>query len=463
MGGKWPIVPLGKLYDFRSGLSKPSSAFGSGYSFLSFKDVFYNYFVPENLTELVNSTTRERESCSVRKGDVFLTRTSETMEELGMSCVALRDYEDATFNGFTKRLRPKSGVQIVPEYAGFYFRSWRFRCEVTAMSTMSTRASLNNEMLERLTMSLPSVDEQFVIGHILKRFDDKIELNRQMNRTLEKMAQAIFKSWFIDFDPVVWNAVQAGKPVPQRFAETAARYWADQYAGHPGLPKEIVDLFPDSFVESELGLIPEGWGVVRLLDIASLLSGGTPKTSEENYWGGKIKWASAKDVSQCSSRYLIDTERNITEAGLNNSSTKIIPKGSVVVVARGATCGRWCVLGEDIAMNQTCYALAPNIPEQLVFLRQLVPAVIANLVLQAHGSVFDTITTRTFKTARVVLPPDNLIRALSDVLLPIEQRVLGNIYESRTLTNLRDTLLPKLISGELPLADAERFIEGAEI
>ena len=164
--------------------------------------MFENYFVPDRLNQLVNSTAEEQQVCSIHRGDIFLTRTSETMDELGMSSVALKDYEGATFNGFTKRLRPKPSAKIVPEYAAYYFRSPKFRRDVTAMSTLSTRASLNNEMLGRLTIVLPPKPIQKSIGSILKALDDKIELNRQMNATLEAMARALFQSWFIDFDPV---------------------------------------------------------------------------------------------------------------------------------------------------------------------------------------------------------------------------------------------------------------------
>ena len=188
MVGEWKSLPVAELYDFSSGLSKPSSAFGSGYPFLAFKDIFYNSAVPPHLTELVNSTEEERSRSSVRRGDVFLTRTSETMDELGMSSVALRDVPDATFNGFTKRLRPKNSQTVVPEYARYYFRGPTFRQAVTAMSSMSTRASLNNEMLSRLSIALPPRDEQAAIGHILGTLDDKIEVNRRMSETLESMA-----------------------------------------------------------------------------------------------------------------------------------------------------------------------------------------------------------------------------------------------------------------------------------
>ncbi|MFM7371778.1 MAG: hypothetical protein ACKO2Z_29130, partial [Sphaerospermopsis kisseleviana] len=151
---EWREVYLNEAYNICSGLSKPAKDFGSGFPFLSFKEVFNNFFVPPILSELVESTDKERLNFSIQRGDVFLTRTSEIIKELGMSCVALKDYENATFNGFTKRLRPKGNFAIVPEYAGYYFRTSRFRGEITAMSSASTRASLNNEMIGRLKIIL---------------------------------------------------------------------------------------------------------------------------------------------------------------------------------------------------------------------------------------------------------------------------------------------------------------------
>jgi len=151
----WKEVKLANFYTISSGLSKSRDQFGSGFPFVSFKNVFWNFFLPENLTELVNTTAKERDKCSVKKGDIFLTRTSEKIEELGMSSVALKDYPEATFNGFTKRLRPKTESDIDPKFIGFYLRSPQFRAEITAYSTLTTRASLNNGIIGRLKINLP--------------------------------------------------------------------------------------------------------------------------------------------------------------------------------------------------------------------------------------------------------------------------------------------------------------------
>lgn len=166
----WERYRLGDLYEVHNGLSKGSKFFGSGYGFLSFSTVFNNYFIPDELPDLVQSTEKEQESYSIKRGDIFLTRTSETADELGMSCVALKDYPHATYNGFTKRLRPITD-KVVPEYIGYYMRMPSFRNEFMAFSTMTTRASLRNEDLLGLKVNLPNLDKQSSIANILREYD----------------------------------------------------------------------------------------------------------------------------------------------------------------------------------------------------------------------------------------------------------------------------------------------------
>ncbi len=188
-----------ELYERNSGLSKPADQFGFGYPFLSYADIFHNYFAPDVLTTLVNSNEKDREKCSVRRGDVFLTRTSETTDELGMSCVALKDYPNATFNGFAKRLRPITD-EIVPEYAAYYFRSSYFRAQCMSMASLITRASLNDEMISRLKIRYPkSKDAQAEIGKVLMNYDNLIEVNNKRIKVLEQMAENLYKEWFVRF------------------------------------------------------------------------------------------------------------------------------------------------------------------------------------------------------------------------------------------------------------------------
>jgi type I restriction enzyme, S subunit len=437
MAGEWEKVPLGELYDFSSGLSKPRSEFGFGHGFLSFKDVFYNYFMPQRLEQLVNSTEREQQTCSIKRGDVFLTRTSETMEELGMSCVALRDYDRATFNGFTKRLRPKSGTQIIPEYAGYYFRSPSFRREVTAMSSLSTRASLNNEMLSRLTMAVPPPETQVKIGSDLKALDDKIELNRRMNATLEAMARALFQSWFVDFDPVRAK-LDGREPV--------------------GLDPATAALFPEHFEESVLGPIPQGWEVCSLANKIELLSGGTPKTSEPDYWDGDIPWYSVKDAPSETDIWVIQTEKQVTKLGVDNSATQVLPEGTTIISARG-TVGRLALVGTQMAMNQSCYGVRGVNGYADFFTYFSLRQATADLQQRTHGTVFDTITRQTFESLDCIFPPAPLMQAFDRTVEPLLAQIRANLHQSRNLATLRDTLLPKLLSGELQVPEAIRLIE----
>lgn len=206
----WKEYKLSEVYDFASGLSKSRDQFGFGYGFLSYMDIFDNYFVPNELSSLVNANEKERRTCSIRRGDVFLTRTSETDEDLGISSVALKDYSDATFNGFTKRLRPKNGAGLLPEYAGFYFRSPRFRAMVSGMSSMTTRASLNNEMLSSLSILVPPVEAQASIANILFSLHRKIDLLHRQNETLEALAETLFRQWFIMEADEYWEKGNLG-------------------------------------------------------------------------------------------------------------------------------------------------------------------------------------------------------------------------------------------------------------
>lgn len=221
---KWEKVKLGELYEVHNGLSKAGKFFGEGYPFLTFSTVFNNYFIPKQITDLVQSTEKEQESYSIRRGDVFVTRTSETSDELGMSCVALKDYPMATYNGFTKRMRPITN-RVFPEYIGYYMRLPSFRGEFRAFSTMTTRASLRNEDLLGLEVKLPSIEIQKQIADILSAYDDLIENNQKQIKLLEEAAQRLYKEWFVDL----------------------------RFPGHENT--EIVDGVPEGWIKEEIGKI----------------------------------------------------------------------------------------------------------------------------------------------------------------------------------------------------------------
>ena len=237
---EWKKVKLGELYEVHNGLSKGRQFFGSGYPFLTFSNVFNNWFLPKELDSLVQSSDKERAACSIKKGDVFITRTSETMDELGMSSVALRDYPNATYNGFTKRLRPITD-KVVPEYIGYYLRSPRFRGKFMAFSTMTTRASLANGDLLGMEVELPEKAEQIRIATILSRYDSLIENYQKQIKLLEEAAQRLYKEWFVDLRFPGHETTKIVDGVPEGWFPSKLGQLAEFKRGKTITKKEIND------------------------------------------------------------------------------------------------------------------------------------------------------------------------------------------------------------------------------
>jgi type I restriction enzyme, S subunit len=320
-----------------------------------------------------------------------------------------------------------------------YFVEYMFRYlrrQIQFQATGSVQDNINLATLDRLYFPLPTLNEQRQIAAILGSLDDKIELNRRENETQEAIARALFKSWFVDFDPV--RAKAEGRQPTGMDAETAA-------------------LFPDSFEDSPLGEIPRGWEVNNLADVIDLIGGGTPKTSISEYWNGDVKWFSVVDIPNPSDVFVVDTEKRITLTGLNNSSAKVLPIGTTIITARG-TVGKLALVGEPMAMNQSCYGVQGRFDDGNYFTHFLLREVVQVLQQHTHGSVFDTITRDTFKSIDVVIPPTELIRHFDLILEPFLRRILNNLYQSRTSAQTRDALLPKLLSGEIRVGQAESFI-----
>ncbi|MFS0614238.1 restriction endonuclease subunit S [Lederbergia ruris] len=411
---------IGELYDSSSGLSKSRKEFGFGYPFLTFKEVFNNYFIPDSLEYLANTSEKERQRCSIKKGDIFITRTSETQDELGMTSVALKDYPNATFNGFTKRLRLKSSVnvQVNNKYIGYYLRSPKIRSQITSFSSLTTRASLNNSMLNMIEIELPHLDQQKAIATILSSLDEKIETNNEINEKLEELAQAIFKQWFIDFE----FPNEEGKP----------------YKSSGG-----------KMIESELGMIPEGWEVGSATEQFSVQSGGTPKTNIAKYWDGDIPFFTPKD-SHIESIFVLATEKNITQEGLSKCNSKLYETGTIFITARG-TVGNIAMAGREMAMNQSCYALVANDGFAPTYIYFLVSHLVDKLKANASGSVFGAIIVSTFTNLKAVIPNKVLIKEYDSIVESLFSEILSNSKENRNLASIRDTLLPKLMSGEIRL------------
>jgi restriction endonuclease S subunit len=323
-------------------------------------------------------------------------------------------------------------------YLGYFLRSEAGQAAINALTVGSTQPKLALFRIEQIEVPCPPLNEQRSIAAILAALDDRITLLRETNATLEAIAQALFKSWFVDFDPV--HSKQQG-------------------IAPEGMDDATVALFPDSFEESELGLVPRGWRVCSFTDTIDVIGGGTPKTSISEYWNGEIPWFSVVDAPETSDVFVIDTEKHITEVGLNNSSTKLLPTGTTIISARG-TVGKLALVGRDMAMNQSCYGLRGKAGDGY-FTYFSTYRLVETLKQRTHGSVFDTITRDTLEGVSVIYPDVLAINTFEFLLAPIMGRIKENLIQAQTLASLRDTLLPRLISGQLRLPEAEAMPEEA--
>jgi len=306
----------------------------------------------------------------------------------------------------------------------------------------TTMGHVTKKDLQGIRVRIPPLQEQRAIAHILGTLDDKIELNRRMSETLEAMARALFKAWFVDFEPVR--------------AKMEGRWQRGQSL--PGLPAHLYDLFPDRLVDSELGEIPEGWEVARVDDLcARVENGGTPRRMEPIYWGGSIPWFKTGELTDGP---LLASEETITEEGLSSSSCKLWPIGTILIALYASpTVGRLGILEVPAAANQACSALLARPEYGNLFLFYTLLATRERLQQIAVGAAQQNISQQAVRDHKVIVPPAAIARAFHDSAEALYRRRVGLISESRTLAALRDALLPKLIRGEIRVKDADRFLK----
>ncbi|HNP51809.1 MAG TPA: restriction endonuclease subunit S, partial [Nitrosomonas nitrosa] len=333
------------------------------------------------------------------------------------------------FNQDVKAIKAKEGLS--PWFLLYWFLGKERNLLELVDFTGIGAGKFDTKQLQELPVNLPTLSEQEQIVAVVKALDDKIKLNRRMNETLEAIARAMFKSWFIDFDPV--RAKASGEP-PESICRRLR------------LTPDLLALFPDRFVDSELGEIPEGWEVKPFSETVQIIGGGTPKTSVSEYWGGDIPWFSVVDAPAESDVFVIDTEKKITQTGLDDSSARILSAGTTIISARG-TVGKVALVGVPMAMNQSCYGLR-GLDGGSFFTYYATRELVSTLKQHSHGAVFDTITRNTFAGVSVVTFQP-VVTAFETVVTPLMEKIKANSVQGRTLAELRDTLLPKLLSGEL--------------
>jgi len=384
----WKEYKLGEIADVQTG------PFGSqlhmsdyqneGTPIITVEHLGDNRIIHNNLP-LVGDEDKNRLSKYVlSEGDIVFSRVGSVDRRAYVSA----NEDGWMFSGRCLRVRPSEEVDS--KYLSYYFGLEDFKETIRRIAVGATMPSINTSILSNVVVTLPSLDEQHRIASILTFLDDKIDLLRRENATLEAMAETLFRQWFV--------------------------------------------------VEAK-----DEWEERPLSKCIKLIGGGTPKTSEERFWNGNVCWLSGGDIANNHKSFVSSSEKFISEDGLNNSSAKLLPENAMVVSARG-TVGKYCLLIKPMAFSQSNYGIIPVFDNCYFYTYLLVAYHIDELQSAAYGSVFDTITTKTFEGVTVLLPKDNsYVLEFEKMIDPYFKKMKNNNKQIQTLIQTRDGLLPRLM------------------
>ena len=387
----------------------------------NFVDVYYNWAITiAQHDSFMPATARPNEisKFQLRKGQVALTKDSETRDDIGISTYIADDFDDVILGYHCALITPQRNILdgsylnaiLHTKYAKKYFA-----CNA---SGSGQRYALSVEALNSFPIPKIPLSEQKRIGEIFSSLDKKIELNRRINQNLEAMAKQLYDYWFVQFDFPDEN----GRPYK---ASGGKMVWNDK------LKREI----------------PEGWNTAFVKDIAATYSGGTPKsTNAEYYDNGKIPWINSGELN---SSIITKTTNYITESGLNNSSAKLYPCNSILVAMYGATAGKVSLLTFEACSNQAVCGVMPIIDEMLFYVYLYISSLYNHFITLSTGSARDNISQDTIKNILLPLPTNKIAKEFNKRIRCLYQMMINNCQEMDILTKQRDELLPLLMNGQV--------------
>ena len=315
----------------------------------------------------------------------------------------------------------------------YYFLKGRYQ-ELVDLKNGGAQQNLNSRLIKAFPISAPTLAMQHEIAELLESLDDRIVLLREINATLEAIAQALFKSWFVDFDPV--RAKQQG-------------------LAPAGMDEATAALFPDGFEESALGRLPTGWSVQPVGDAVECVGGATPDTRDPSYWSPEAHaWTTPKDLSGLPAPVLLSTERRLSTKGLAKIGSGLLPVGTLLMSSR-APIGYLAIAQIPVAINQGYIAMPPGSLLPPLYMLFWCQQNMESINARANGSTFMEISKKAFRPIPAVVPSSPVIQAFLAIASPLFSRLVSNELQAQTLATLRDTLLPRLISGQLRLPDFE--------
>jgi type I restriction enzyme S subunit len=433
----WQVLPLADVADFQEGPGILAKDFREvGVPLLRLKCVEGDFVTLDGCNYLdPEMVARKWNHFRVEAGDLLIS----TSASLGrVSVVTDQSAGGVPYTGLI-RFKPKN-ERVVPEYLKAFLGSAAFVGQAEAMASGSVIRHFGPSHIRQMAILLPPADQQMAIGQVASLLDERLRLLRETNATLEYIAQALFKSWFIDFDPV--RAKAEGREPEGMDAATAA-------------------LFPAKFDESALGLIPKGWKVGEIGQAADCVGGGTPSTKERNYWEPALHhWTTPKDLSGLNAPVLLNTERRLSDLGLAKVSSGLLPAGTLLMSSR-APIGYLAIAQIPVAVNQGFIAMRPDGLLPPVYLYLWCQANMETIKQKANGSTFMEISKMAFRPIPMVLPVKEIVARFATVAGALFSRIADAERHRALLKELRDTLLPRLISGKLRIPEARKLVDAA--
>jgi type I restriction enzyme, S subunit len=432
MASEWPVVRLGEVVDFVTGFPFESQQYTDDPAaprLLRGDNVAQGGLRWDGAKRWPATETADLGAYWLRAGDVILAMDRPWIEA-GLKYAAVRDSDlPALLVQRVARLRGTANLNTA--FLKYVIGGRAFTEYVTGVQTGTAVPHISGGQIREFEFALPPLPQQHAIAHILGTIDDKIELNRGMNETLEAIARAVFKSWFVEFDPV--RAKLEGRD--------------------PRLPPRLAEYFPDSFEDSEVGEIPAGWNVARLGDKATTLIGGTPARDNPSFWGGDIPWINSGKANEFR---VVEPSELITSAGLASSATKVLPARTTIIAITGATLGQVSLLEVEACANQSIVGVLGSeaLPSEYVYC--WVKERVGDLVAAQTGGAQQHINKNDVNMLPVLCPSEGVIEAYTTVARPIFDRIRAACLQGLALQAARDELLPKLVSGAIRV-DAARL------
>jgi type I restriction enzyme S subunit len=426
---EFPVTTLGEVAYVRSGFAFKSSDWKeSGIPVVKIANVKSGRLNMDGCSFVDDDIAKDAHEFQLEPGDILIAMTGY----IGEVAVVRETDLPALLNQRVGRFSIRDPRRLDREFLYYVVTAPSIRQEIEGLGYGSAQPNVSPSLIQGVSVPLPPIAYQRAIASTLGALDSKIDLNRRMNETLEAMARAIFKDWFVDFGPT--RAKMEGRA--------------------PYLGADIWSLFPDRLDDDGK---PDGWSASTIGQEVEVVGGSTPSTKEAAFWGGEVAWATPKDLSSLSTPVLLSTERQITEAGLAQIASGLLPVGTVLLSSR-APIGYMAIAQIPVAVNQGFIAMICNKQLSNVFVWLWTHTNMETVHQNANGSTFQEISKASFRPIEVIIATPEILRVFNETVRPLFARIVANEKENRSLAATRDFLLPKLMTGEVRVKEAEKLI-----